>query len=117
MGAGERHGSFDGLAAESPYEGVARCAFDAEGATVTRYTFEPGGRFPLHRHPQEQITVIEAGGVELTVAGETMRLAAGDWSVVAPEVEHGITAGFGGACVLAIVVPRRASATEYEVLA
>jgi quercetin dioxygenase-like cupin family protein len=110
-----REGRFDELPAEEPYDGVSRCSFDGDGATVTRYTFRPGGRFPVHRHPQEQITVIEEGEVELTVGDRTIRLEAGSWSVVAPDVEHGIRAGEGGAKLLAIVVPRRTSSTAYSV--
>jgi quercetin dioxygenase-like cupin family protein len=111
-----REGSFDDLPAEEPYDGVTRCSFDGDGATVTRYTFAPGGRFPVHRHAQEQITVIEEGEVELTVGERTVRLEAGGWSVVGPGVEHGIRAGEGGARLLAIVVPRRESSTDYAVV-
>ena len=109
-------GSFDALPAEQPYPGLRRRTFDSAGATVNEYLFEPAARFPLHRHPQEQITLIEAGDVEMTIAGEVLRLGAGDWSVVGPEVEHGICAGETGARVLAIVVPRRSDAGAYTVV-
>jgi quercetin dioxygenase-like cupin family protein len=102
-----RLGSFDGLPADEPYLGLQRRAFDGDGATVTEYRFEPGARFPVHKHAQEQITLIADGDVEMTIAGEASQLRAGDWSVVEPEVEHGITAGPRGARILAIVVPRR----------
>ena len=39
-------------------------------ATVARYSFEPGRAFPLHRHPQEQLTFVQSGTVEF-VAGAT----------------------------------------------
>lgn len=100
-------GAFADLPAEEPYPGVRRRSFDAAGATVTEYAMAPGARFPLHHHPQEQITVVEEGEVELTIAGETSRLGAGEWSVVGPGVEHGITNGDRPARFLAILVPRR----------
>ena len=100
-------GTFDELAADEPYPGLQRRAFDSAGATVTEYRFEPGARFPIHKHPQEQITLISEGDVEMTIAGEVSRLGPGAWSVVGPDVEHGITAGSEGARILAIVVPRR----------
>ncbi len=109
-------GSFDALPVEEPYDGLRRRTFDSAGATVNEYTFEPGARFPLHRHPQEQITLVQDGEIELTVAGETSILAAGDWSVVAADVEHGIRAREGGARVVAIIVPRRSSPTAYTVV-
>jgi len=110
-------GSFAQLAPDEPYPGVVRRAFDSEAATVTRYEFEPGASFPLHRHRQEQITLIEAGSVRMSIAGREEELEAGAWSVVAGGVEHGIVAGPDGARIVAVVVPRRESADAYEVTA
>ena len=106
-------GSFGELAAEAPFPGVRRSAFDTEHATVTRYEFEPGATFPQHRHAQEQIPLIEAGEVEFTIDGAVARLGPGGYSVVAGGVEHGITAGPGGARFVAIVIPRREQANAY----
>jgi quercetin dioxygenase-like cupin family protein len=112
----EAHGNLAELPVEEPYPGLRRRTFDGERATVYEYVFEPRARFPMHRHPQEQITLIQEGDVELTVSGTTIALGAGDWSVVEPNVEHGIRAGERGARILAIVVPRRSSPAAYEVL-
>lgn len=109
-------GRFDEMAAEEVYAGVLRRSFSAEQATVTSYSFAPGAAFPLHRHPQEQITLIEAGEVEMTVGDQVEALSAGDWSVTPPELEHGLRAGPDGAQVVAIVVPRRESADGYTVV-
>jgi quercetin dioxygenase-like cupin family protein len=109
-------GSFDALPAKEPYPGLRRRTFDSAGATVNEYSFEPGASFPLHRHPQEQITVVLDGEVEMTIAGSASPLSAGAWSVVGPGVEHGITAGPGGARILAIVVPRRQGADAYAII-
>jgi quercetin dioxygenase-like cupin family protein len=109
-------GSFEALAESEPYPGLRRRTFDAAGATVNEYRFEPDATFPLHHHPEEQITLVTEGEVELTAAGETARLRAGDWSVVAGGVEHGIRAGGAGARILAIVVPRRPSSSSYTVV-
>jgi quercetin dioxygenase-like cupin family protein len=109
-------GSFDALPAEEPYPGLRRRTFDSAGATVNEYSFEPCASFPLHRHPQEQITLVLDGEVEMTIAGGSSRLSVGAWSVVEPDVEHGITAGPQGARILAIVVPRREAADAYTVV-
>src|SRR4051794_37433980 len=111
-----RLGRFAELARDEPYPGLERRTFDASGATVNEYRFEPGARFPVHTHPQEQITLVEEGEVEMTIRDDVEVLAAGDWSVVAPEVPHGIRAGDTGARILAIIVPRRSNATAYTVL-
>ena len=107
---GARVGSFRRLPVEEPYPGLRRRTFESEQATVNEYVFAPSASFPLHRHPQEQITLVEQGDVEMTIAGQVERLAQGDWSVVAADVEHGIQAGEAGARILAIVVPRRRAA-------
>jgi len=108
-------GSFSALEGEEAYPGVRRQSFSSEEATVSRYTFSPGASFPLHRHDQEQITLVESGSIELTVAGERRGMGAGDFSVVAKGAEHGITAGPEGARLVAIIVPRRENAEEIEV--
>jgi len=100
-------GRFDELPAEEPQPGVRRRTVQAEHATVAEYAFEPGASFPQHAHPQEQVTLVLEGEVELTADGHTERLAAGAWSVVPGGVEHGVRAGDGGARIVAVVVPRR----------
>lgn len=108
-------GTFAAIAEEEPFPGVRRRSFDAAGATVTEYRFEPGATFPHHRHAQEQITMIAEGSVSMTIEGEASEIGPGGWSVVGPQVEHGITAGETGARFLAVVVPRRGARDEYEV--
>jgi quercetin dioxygenase-like cupin family protein len=108
-------GSFAELPREDPFPGVRRQALNTSRLTMARYTFAPGATFPIHSHHQEQVTVIEAGSVEMTIGGSVTRLEAGDWSLVEPDVEHGITAGGDGARVLAVVAPPRSSSDEYDV--
>jgi quercetin dioxygenase-like cupin family protein len=115
MGAFEGTGRFDALDAEETFPGVRRQMFSTARATVSRYTFSPGASFPLHRHPQEQVTVIEEGAVEVTIAGERSTLGAGGFCVVGPDVEHGITAGGSGAKLIAVVVPPRGRPDEYTI--
>jgi len=92
-----------------PFPGVRRMRLDTDVATIARYDFDPGARFPLHRHPQHQITIIEAGDVRMLAGAESRSLSAGAWSLVGAQVPHAINAGERGATVLAIVVPARAS--------
>jgi len=114
----DRHlltGSFDALTVESPYPGIRRTSFDSQGATVTRYRFDPEASFPLHRHEQEQLTMIISGRVTFTVDGRAQQLGPGDWSVVPGGVEHGLRAGDQGAEFLAVIVPRRDHSHAYAV--
>jgi quercetin dioxygenase-like cupin family protein len=83
---------------------------------VTLYDFLPAAKFPLHRHPQEQITLIQRGDVTFMVGGEAQKLEAGSWSVVPPGVGHALQAGEDGAEVLAIVIPPREDPSAYIAL-
>jgi quercetin dioxygenase-like cupin family protein len=117
MPGGGEAGRFDELRAEEAYPGVTRRSFSSSEATVTSYTFEPGASFPLHSHPQEQVTLVTGGSVEMTVEGTVTTHEEGAWSVVSGGVEHGITAGPGGATIVAVIVPRREAADDYELSA
>ena len=109
-------GNFAAMPSESPYPGVERRFFHTAESTVSRYTFASGATFPLHHHPEEQVTLIESGSVELTVDADVHELTSGDWSVVDPGVPHGLTAGAEGATIVAVVTPRRASSNDYTVI-
>jgi quercetin dioxygenase-like cupin family protein len=108
-------GRFSDLETEAPYPGVLRRTLHSERMTLTEYTFGPGATFPLHRHAQEQVTLVEEGEVHLTTAGATEVLAAGAWSVTPGGVEHGITAGEGGARIVAILSPRRTDSGDITI--
>ena len=51
-------GRFEEIDAETPYAGIERRVLNTAKATVQEYRFEPGATFPLHHHPQEQITLV-----------------------------------------------------------
>jgi quercetin dioxygenase-like cupin family protein len=108
-----RTGRFDDLPVETPFEGVRRRTFHSAGATVASYELDPGARFPLHRHPEEQVTVVQRGEIVLHAGDRAERQGVGCWSVVPGGVEHGIEAGASGAAFLILVVPRRNRADAY----
>ena len=108
-------GAFASLASDQPHPGVTRRTMSSQRATVTSYAFEPGAAFPAHSHAQEQITIVQSGTVEMTIGDDVHALGAGGFTVVAPEVEHGVTAGDGGAEILAVIVPPRATPDAYTV--
>jgi hypothetical protein len=56
----------------------------------------PGATSPRHRHPQDRPCLVWEGSVRFTADGEEAELRAGGWSVIAPDVEHGVTASDGG---------------------
>lgn len=89
---------------------------DAERMTATRYSFAPGGRFPHHTHPEEQLTYLLTGSVTFTVDGDDHVLEPGDLIVIPPGVPHDATAGSRGAEVLSLVSPRRGAGETITVL-
>jgi quercetin dioxygenase-like cupin family protein len=100
-------GGFEEIRAENPYPGIARRVLTTSRATVQEYRFDPGATYPLHQHPQEQITLVLEGDLVFTGDGDAHDLSAGAWSVVPGDVLHGITAGPAGTRFLAILVPPR----------
>jgi quercetin dioxygenase-like cupin family protein len=111
-------GTIDALATATPYPGVTRRELHGDGASLYWYAFEPGASFPLHRHHQEQITLVQEGTVTMSLGADATReLAAGDWCVSEPWLEHGITGGAAGARIMIVLTPRRAADETVEVLA
>jgi quercetin dioxygenase-like cupin family protein len=108
--------TFGELDTEEPYPGVVRRSLSTDEATVTGYWFAPRATFPRHRHPQEQITLVQHGAAEFTIGETIQSLAAGAWSVVPGGVEHGLRAGPDGAHILAVLVPRRDRTDAYTVV-
>lgn len=108
-------GDFDEMDSYTPFEGVDATAFSTPLMTVTRYEIETGKGFPLHRHPEEQVVVMETGEAEFTIGDQVHRLGPGSWAAVPPNIDHGLKAGSGGCRFICIVAPPRKSADDYEI--
>ena len=74
---------------ETVYPGIIRQVVQGERQTLVRYVYQPGAVFPLHGHPQEQITAVLSGEIEFEVEGERYRLGAGDVAVIPAGAPHG----------------------------
>lgn len=77
--------------AERIAAGVERQMVWGERMLVCRLSFVPGVVTQVHRHPHEQMTIVERGRVRFLVAGEERLAAAGDVLLFPPGVEHGAT--------------------------
>ena len=51
--------------------------------------FEPGGGYPIHSHPHEQISVMLQGRMRLTVGDEVEEIGPGDMWYAPANVPHG----------------------------
>ena len=81
--------TWDEVEADEVYPGIFRQQLTGAQGTVVRYVYRPGSTFPVHQHPEEQITVVHLGEIEFTVAGEAVVLRAGQVAVIPGNVPHG----------------------------
>lgn len=56
--------------------------------TVLRCVYRPGYDVAAHYHPQEQITIVEEGVLELTIEGQVVQVRAGEMISIPPRVRH-----------------------------
>lgn len=74
-------------------EGIRRkvLCYDA-GVMMVRVAFVAGAVGALHSHPHVQCSLVERGAFEITIAGRTQRLEAGDSFLVPSGAIHGAVA-------------------------
>ncbi len=63
-----------------------------DGVMMVRVAFEAGAVGAAHAHPHVQCSVVESGVFDITIAGETRRLRAGDSFLVPSNAVHGAIA-------------------------
>jgi quercetin dioxygenase-like cupin family protein len=68
--------------------GIQARTFWGEKMLTAVVDLEPHVHLPAHSHPHEQAGIVINGEIELTVAGETQRLKAGDVYIIPGGVEH-----------------------------
>jgi quercetin dioxygenase-like cupin family protein len=77
------------VAAEEVYPGISRQVLQGERQTMVRYVYAPGSVFPVHSHPEEQVTVVVSGEIEFTIGGMPVVLRAGQAAVIPANMPHG----------------------------
>ena len=87
--------------------GIRMRAPYGEQMMMTRFDLETGSHIPLHSHPHEQVGVVLAGRISLTLAGETRELGAGEAYIIPGGVEHEVTTLEGPARVVDVFHPIR----------
>jgi quercetin dioxygenase-like cupin family protein len=95
---------------------VTRRVVPGERMTLTYYLFEPQGRFPNHKHEQEQISYVVRGSIMFTLEQSAHQLKPGDLVVIPPGTPHEVLAGPSGAEVLSVVSPARSGGPGLHVL-
>ena len=81
--------SWDGIEPHFLFPGVGLHAIGGEQALLCRVSYAPGTNVRRHSHEAtEQVMVITAGSLRMTIGEETRVLVAGDVAVVNRGVEH-----------------------------
>ena len=61
------------------------------GMMLIRHKLEPGWVGAAHSHPHEQLVYVLSGAIDLTIAGDTHSLSAGDSILVPGDAMHQAT--------------------------
>ena len=102
---------WNAIPVEHPLDGISRQTVHGDKQTIVRYIYQPGSVFPVHSHPEEQVTVILGGSIDFTVAGSPLTLSAGQVALIPANVPHGATVtGSEVVETLNTMAPRRSSA-------
>ncbi|MBE3135114.1 MAG: cupin domain-containing protein [Acidobacteria bacterium] len=86
-----QHVSWEKVPAGSPAAGIERRMVVGERLMVCRLRFDPHVVTPVHRHPHEQITLVERGRVRFTIEGHERIGQPGDVLHFPSSIEHGAT--------------------------
>lgn len=100
---------------EHPLEGIARQTVHGQNQTLVRYIYQPGSVFPIHQHPEEQITIVLSGSIDFTVDGRPLTLSAGESALIPANIPHGASVtGSEVVVTLNTMSPRRSAAPSVD---
>jgi quercetin dioxygenase-like cupin family protein len=78
----------DELASYEIADGLFFRPFFAESISLNFVTFPALSGFPAHVHPEEQISIVREGEMEITIGDTTRRVKPGDVIHFPPNVQH-----------------------------
>ncbi|MCE2390886.1 MAG: cupin domain-containing protein [Proteobacteria bacterium] len=79
---------WDALPSERISDHIRRRMVWGEKLMLVRWEFARGGYVAMHRHPHEQVVVVESGRLKMNIAGEEVALGPGDIRVIPPDTPH-----------------------------
>jgi quercetin dioxygenase-like cupin family protein len=86
-----QHRSWSSIPSESPAPGIERRMAVGEKLMICRLRFAPFTVTAVHRHPHEQMTLVERGRVRFFIEGEERTAGPGDVLQFPSNIEHGAT--------------------------
>ena len=79
--------------------GIRGATVHTQQLTATLYRYEAGSSWETHAHPQDQMTFVVEGAIDFVVAGEPVRLVAGQLAALPGGVPHSAQVGEDGGAV------------------
>jgi quercetin dioxygenase-like cupin family protein len=77
------------VAAEEVLPGIMRQTVHGARQTMVRYLYEPGSVFPVHAHPEEQVTVVVRGRITFQIGNQWQELGPGQVAIIPGSLPHG----------------------------
>jgi quercetin dioxygenase-like cupin family protein len=71
---------------------LSRRVIHTEQLTIAHLWLGKGSIVPLHKHVNQQITMLQSGALEFEMDGEMFVLKAGDVLVIPPDMPHRVVA-------------------------
>lgn len=69
-------------------QGIVFCPVKGSNLSLNFVTFPPNSGFPSHVHPEEQISIVREGEMEITIGEESRIVRPGDVIIFPPHVPH-----------------------------
>ena len=79
---------WDAVPREQVSDLIGRRMIYGEKVMLVRWEFAKGCYVASHRHPNEQVAVVESGNLRMVIDGEEATLGAGDIRVIPPDTAH-----------------------------
>ena len=81
-------GSWRHLEARDAQTYLEQQIISTQRITLVRCVYRPDSNFPLHAHPQEQITIVEEGQLHVRIDQEDVCLKQGEMISIPARVQH-----------------------------
>jgi len=84
--------NWQGIPLEKLSDQLSRQVVHTAQSTIARITLKKGAVVPMHRHVNEQVTMLQSGSLQFDLEGERFVLGAGDVLVIPPDAPHEVVA-------------------------
>lgn len=80
--------NWEAVPQEQISELIGRRMIYGQNVMLVRWEFSKGAHVAMHRHPHEQVSVVEKGKLRMSIGGEEVSLDPGNIRVIPPNTLH-----------------------------